>query len=41
MKTLETLLVSATSSGGFTYRLYSLKPRASRSKGASNKLWYT
>jgi len=22
------------------YRLYTLKPRASRSKGASNKLWY-
>jgi len=27
----------APGSAGFTYRL---KPRASRSKGASNKLWY-
>ena len=26
-------------SPGFTYRLYRLKPRASRSNGASNKLW--
>jgi len=25
-------------SAGFTYRLYRLKPRASRFKGASNKL---
>jgi len=25
---------------GFTYRLYRLKPWASRSKGTSNKLWY-
>jgi len=25
---------------GFTYRFYRLKPRASRSKGASSKLWY-
>jgi len=25
---------------GFTYRLYGLKPGASRSKGASKKLWY-
>jgi len=25
---------------GFAYRLYRLRPRASRSKGASNKLWY-
>jgi len=24
----------------FIYRLYRLKPRASRSKGASNKLWH-
>jgi len=24
----------------FTYRLYRLKPRASRSKGVSQKLWY-
>jgi len=31
---------NALISGGFTYRLYRLKPRASRSKGASNKLWY-
>jgi len=25
---------------GFTNRLYRLKPSASRSKGASSKLWY-
>jgi len=25
---------------GFTYRVYRLKPRASRSKGTSKKLWY-
>ena len=25
---------------GLTYRLYRLKPRASRSKGASSELWY-
>jgi len=31
---------SITASAGFTYRLYRLKPRASRSKGASDKLWY-
>jgi len=33
-------LWSALCSTGFTYRLYRLQPRASRSKGASNKLWY-
>ena len=33
-------LTVLTISAGFTYRLYRLKPRASRSKGASNKLWY-
>jgi len=27
-------------SAGFTYRLYRLKSRASRSKGAFKKLWY-
>jgi len=29
-----------TTNAGFAYKLYRLKPRASRSKGASNKLWY-
>jgi len=28
------------SSAAFIYRLYRLEPRASRSKGASKKLWY-
>ena len=30
---------TVTSRVGFTYRLYKLKPRASRSNGASNILW--
>jgi len=34
------LLHSHSPRAGFTYRLYRLKPRVSRSKGASRKLWY-
>jgi len=33
--------VMSLSRAGVTNRLYRLKPRVSRSKGASNKLWYT
>jgi len=31
---------SESTRAGFTNRLYKLKPRASRSMGASSKLWY-
>ena len=38
-KCFKILLYGHLGSAGFTYRLYRLKPRASRSNGASNKLW--
>jgi len=37
---LGSLRLCSGGRAGFTYRLYRLKPRASRSNGASNKLWY-
>jgi len=37
VESLHTLFAVAVGRAGFTYRL---KPRASRSKEASNKLWY-
>ena len=40
-KTITAINLGYTGSAGFTYRLYRLEPRASRSKGASRKLWYT
>jgi len=36
----QTKIFVVKRNAGFTYRVNRLKPRASRSNGASNKLWY-